>query len=289
MTELIIGGVPEHFNLPWLQAISKKKFDKKGIKLTFKVFHGGTGAMNTALRDGSIDMALVLTEGIIKDILNGNESRLIKTYVESPLLWGIHVGAQSTYQNIEDIKDKKIAISRFGSGSHLMAKVNAFKNNFTIKDEQFVLVKNLLGGVEALITGTADYFLWEHFTTKPYVTNGSFRRISNIKTPWPCFSIAARNQVIKSNKKELKRIIKIINKEIPFYNNALQNKELIQEFSTKYQQELEDIKEWLKITKWNTKKKISKKKINDIQEKLVQFGVIEEKVKASKLVVDLFE
>jgi hypothetical protein len=56
------------------------------------------------LRDGSTDIAVILTEGIIKDIIGGNPSKIVQIYVESPLMWGIHVAAQSNYQSLTDLK-----------------------------------------------------------------------------------------------------------------------------------------------------------------------------------------
>jgi hypothetical protein len=43
------------------------------------------------LRDGETDIAVILTEGIVKDIVAGNPSKIVQVYVESPLIWGIHV------------------------------------------------------------------------------------------------------------------------------------------------------------------------------------------------------
>jgi TRAP-type uncharacterized transport system substrate-binding protein len=67
------------------------------------------------------DIAVILTEGIVKDILAGNASKIVQVYVESPLIWGIHVAANSGYKTISDIENTKVAISRLGSGSQLMA------------------------------------------------------------------------------------------------------------------------------------------------------------------------
>jgi hypothetical protein len=47
------------------------------------------------LRDGETDIAVILTEGIVKDIVAGNQSKIVQVYVQSPLIWGIHVAANS--------------------------------------------------------------------------------------------------------------------------------------------------------------------------------------------------
>ena len=106
MLNLKIGGVPEHFNYPWYITLKNKEYTKYNINLRWQDFPGGTGDMCKALRLGEIDIAIVLTEGIIKDIINGNPSKITQTFVKSPLVWGIHVGAKSTFQKIEDLEVK---------------------------------------------------------------------------------------------------------------------------------------------------------------------------------------
>ena len=144
-----IGGVPEHFNLPWYLTLRDKEYTKEGINLRWNDYPGGTGQMCKALREKEIDMAVILTEGIVRDIAKGNECKIVQVFVKSPLVWGIHVAANSNYSEIEDLKGTKAAISRFGSGSHLMAYVNAEKNGWdTKKDLDFTVVKNLEGAIE---------------------------------------------------------------------------------------------------------------------------------------------
>ena len=213
MKTIHIGGVPEHFNLAWYLALKNGDFKKAGINLRWKDYYSGTGAMTKALRKGEIDIAVILTEGIIKDIVEGNPSKIIQTFVQTPLIWGIHVAHNSIYKNIVDLKGTKAAISRYGSGSHLMSYINAQKNDWNLKtDLHFEVIKNLNGAIEGLTEGKADYFMWEKFMTKPIVDKGIFRRIGNCPTPWPCFVIAVRNESLELYKDEIKIILDIINK-----------------------------------------------------------------------------
>ena len=205
MKQVNIGGVPEHFNLAWYLTLKNGEYKEENINLRWHDYYGGTGAMCKALRNGDIDIAVILTEGIIKDIIDGNPSKIVQTFVQTPLVWGVHVANHSNYITVEDLKGTKAAISRYGSGSHLMAYINAENNDWNLeKDLDFEVIKNLDGAVEGLTEGNADYFLWEKFTTKPLVDNGTFRRIDNCPSPWPCFVIAVREDFIKSNKKDLK-------------------------------------------------------------------------------------
>ena len=284
MLNLKVGGVPEHFNYPWYITLKNKEYTKKGINLRWQDFPGGTGAMCKALREGDIDIAIVLTEGIIKDIIDGNPSKIIQTYVKSPLIWGIHVGAKSRFKSIDDLENATVAISRFGSGSHLMAIVNAYNNGWDITKLKFKVVKNLQGGIDALTNGDADYFMWEHFTTKPYVDEGTFRRLGDCPTPWPCFVVAIRDEVLEKHPEEIKTVLDFINnctsdfKEIENIDKTL---------SIRYEQQLEDIQEWLSITEWNDGKPITKNLLTRIQNKMVGFNVISEKINSGRLIKNL--
>jgi ABC-type nitrate/sulfonate/bicarbonate transport system substrate-binding protein len=271
MTSLKIVGVPEHFNLPWHLCLENGEFEKEKIDLQWTDVPEGTGKMCQMLRDGTADIAVVLTEGIIKDIVNGNPSKIVQVYVKSPLIWGIHVAAHSTFQTLADLENTKVAISRQGSGSQLMAYVNAKNQGWDTSKLQFEIVNTLDGGVTALTEGTADYFMWEHFMTKPLVDKGVFRRLANCPTPWPCFVIAVREEVLAKQPKTITTLLEIINaktrnfKDIPNIETQL---------ATTYHQKKEDIKEWLSLTEW-TQEKIDIALINRIQNQLQELNIID--------------
>ena len=274
MKKINIGGVPEHFNLAWYLTLKNGEYKAEGINLRWHDYHGGTGQMCKGLRDGDIDLAVILTEGIVKDIIAGNPSSIVQTYTQSPLIWGIHVAADSKFKNINDIKGTRAAISRYGSGSHLMAFVNAKNNGWDLDtDLDFSVIKNLDGAIEGLTSGDADYFMWEKFTTKPLVDNGTFRRIGNCPSPWPCFVIAVRDEFLKNNEEDVKTILDIINgttsefKNIPSIDRTIANR---------YGQELEDVQEWLSLTEWS-QELIDEETLNKVQNQLLQLNIIPEK------------
>ncbi len=289
MKTITIAGVPEHFNLPWHLAIEKNKFKKKGIDLLWKDYYGGTGAMCEALKTKQVDIALVLTEGGLKELAENLHSKIVKIYVESPLLWGVHVGKNSDIKNITNLKNATVAISRFGSGSHLMAKVYAHKNNWNPDSLNYKTIKNLNGGINEITSNKNSCFLWEHFTTKPYVDSGQISEIDTIKTPWPCFVMLVRKDVLEKNKIEIQQIIKIINKQLKKIEKKKDTPEIIQLFSEKYNQKPKDIKEWLQLTKWNSKKTISKSKYQKIITKLLEFKVLNNSLKYKNIVENIFD
>jgi len=125
MIGLKVGGDPEHFNLPWRMAIEEGRFRDNGIQLHWSDMGGGTGQMIRGLENKSLDVAVLLTEGISRAILQGLDARIVQFYVTTPLHWGIHVPVESEIEKVDDLEDQTFAISREGSGSHLMAVVKA--------------------------------------------------------------------------------------------------------------------------------------------------------------------
>ena len=275
MKKVNICGVPEHFNLPWHFAIEEGAFEDRGIELIWKDIPEGTGKMAHLLETGESDLAIILTEGIVKSISDGNPSRIVQTYVQSPLLWGIHVHGDNSISQISELENKKVAISRFGSGSHLMAFVHAQKNNWKTKDLKFEVVNHLEGAVKALEKGDADYFMWEHFTTKPLVDKGTFKFLGDCPTPWPCFVIAGNVNFLEKNATTVNHIIQIINtyttefKRIPNIDRT---------FANRYQQQLEDIQEWLSLTSWS-QSQLSQDTLSLVLEKLTTLQLLGAKQK----------
>lgn len=285
MTNLKIGGVPEHFNYPWYQTLKNKAYSQHDINLRWKDFPGGTGQMAAALRKGDVDIAIILTEGIIKDIGEGNPSKIVQTFVKSSLIWGIHVAQNSSFNSIAELEHATIAISRFGSGSHLMAIVNAYNLGWNIDHLKFKVVGDLQGGINALTNGDADYFMWEHFTTKPLVDNNTFRRLGDCPTPWPCFVIAVRDEVLENNPEEIKEILTTINTQTKSFKET---KGIDKILANRYEQQLEDIRNWLSITEWESENPISEELINEIQNKMQTFGVIDSTANAGKFIKNMY-
>lgn len=191
-----IGGVPEHFNLPWRLAIEEGAFDAVGIEAEWVDFPGGTGAIMKALAANEIDMATPLTEGAVTAVANGNPSRLLRVWVESPLQWGVHVAAGSDARDIDDVAGQRFAISRHGSGSELISYVMADQRGWELTDEHFVVVGGLDGAINALPAGDAEVFLWDRTMTQPHVDNGTFRRVGIMPTPWPSFVTVAADSFL---------------------------------------------------------------------------------------------
>ena len=280
MKEVKIVGVPEHFNLPWHMCIENGEFNEAGIDLLWTDIPEGTGRMCQMLRDNETDIAVILTEGIIKELTENQHSSIVQIFVKSPLIWGIHVDGKSEYNSVSDLENKVSAISRKGSGSHLMSIVNAEINNWNTNNLSFEIVNNLDGAISSLSEGKSDYFMWEKYTTKPLVDNGTFKRVGECPSPWPCFVIAVRNEFLIENKSVIALILEIINttteefKHIPSIDRTL---------ATRYHQKLEDIQQWLQQTQWS-QKNLDEKSYKIVQNKLLDLNIITKKTDYNQIV-----
>lgn len=266
-----LGGVPEHFNLPIHLAKEEGRFEKRGVDLQWTTFKGGTGQMTKALRDNEVDACVLLTEGIIKDIIKGNPAKIISVYVSTPLIWGVHTGAKNPLDNYANIFDKNYAISRFGSGSHLMAIVDANSKGYQIMEDQFKIIKNLDGALEGLTSQTADVFYWEKYTTKPYVDKGILKRLGEYLTPWPCFVIAAREDILERHPEAIIRMLRTIHDRV---DDFMQDDNACQLVSERYDQKLIDVERWFNSTEWAIHGWVSNKMIKSVIYHLKLAGIV---------------
>lgn len=270
-----VGGVPEHFNTPWYQINEEQPLQSKGITVSFSPQPGGTGQMATALRNNELDVAVLLTEGITANILKGDAVKIVKVYVNSPLRWGVHVSAESKYNDVNDIDNKRFAISRLYSGSHLMAHIHAHKLEKKLRDEQFEIVGNLDGAITTLTKNKADYFLWEKFTTQPYVSNGTFRRIGEVPTPWPCFVIAVREEFLSKNEIELSQLIDEVHERMQTLEQHEES--TIQEIAKRFNLEEQQVSMWFNELEWNKDFELPESIFQDVIQSLLNVGIIEER------------
>lgn len=266
-----IGGVPEHFNLPIHLGIERGEFRKENIQIEWKTYKGGTGEMNAALRNDDCDLCIVLTEGIISDIIKGNPSKIISGYVKTPLIWGIYTGIEDSLHTEKSIFDQNIAISRPGSGSHLMPIVHALDKGETINDERFTVIKNIEGAIKSLNSGKSQIFYWEKYTTKPYIENHQLRQIGEFISPWPCFLIAATENIILNEPELVDRVLRTIHQ---LCNDFMNDDDAIDLISDKFNLKKVDAQHWFHSTEWNINSWVSDKMLTSVLFTLQEAGIV---------------
>ncbi|OAP57688.1 hypothetical protein AYL99_08426 [Fonsecaea erecta] len=234
-----IGFVPEHYLLP-LHFSSKNNLFPSSLQIHLVPFPSGTGHMITSLRSKEIDLAIGLTEGWVAGLLNPSVQgqslqekgySIVGSWVSTPLRWAIVTGRnRDDISSVDDLKQhRRVAVSRMGSGSHIMAFVLAQQEGWLHhtkdqKSEGLTLVplgpfKDLRDGVTG---NTADFFMWEHFTTKPYFHGDGtpLKKIGEIYTPWPSWHIAASTDAFPDppSDETLKQVFDALDKGIKMFN-----------------------------------------------------------------------
>lgn len=271
MKRFKIGGVPEHFNLPWKLAIEERILVDLGVELHWSDMTGGTGQMIKGLQTGTLDIAVLLTEGITKSILQGLDAKIVTVFVTTPLRWGIHVPYNSDIQTVKQLENQTFAISREGSGSHLMTYLRAKQEGWNLKDLKFNVVGDVYGGLWALENNQAQAFLWEKYTTFPFTEQKKCRYIDEVITPWPCFVIAVRSELLKENEVLLKTVFESVNQEAKALKENPNAAEII---AWRYNLKLEQTKSWLSETDWNYDNSLMKDSIEYVVNTLESLELI---------------
>lgn len=246
---LRVGYVPEHFSTPI--HFAQKHF---GLNITAVPFPSGTGHMITALRANEIDVGIGLTEGWVaglgKEKANEGGYKIVGTYVETPLCWAISTGRdRPEISDIASLKGSKTGVSRIGSGSFVMGFVLADQQGWLSGNEapykDTVILNTFANLRNAVNDGTADFFMWEHFTSKKYYDNGEIKRVGEIYTPWSSWKIVASTSTLASEQgqKELGELYSKLDEGIAYFNDH--HDEAVAYISTALDYSEEDARAWL--------------------------------------------
>ncbi len=280
MTMMQIGGVPEHFNLPWLRLAESGALDDLGA--VWRDVPEGSGAMAAALRAGELDAALLLTEGAVAGAAQGG-FKIVSLYTVSPLIWGIHVPARSALRTVDDVRGSRYAISRRGSGSHLMSFVHAREHGWSTDDIDFVVVGTLQGAIDAFAGDKADVFFWEKFMTKPLVDSARFRRVGEFVAPWPAFVVCASNAALAQHKP----IGEALSRALDAAAELAASPAAAAAIARRYALEPGDAREWLASTRWAPRKGIGVEHLAPAVAQLAALGLIPADVEPSSLIAPL--
>lgn len=219
--------------------------------------------MIASLRSADIDVAIGLTEGWVAGLAQPSSSqkpeeqkkggggyKIVGTYVETPLCWAISTGAKrEDIPDVSELEGKKMGVSRVGSGSYVMgfvlADARGWLNSSGKKEPPFSVVplQTFANLRSAVNDNTADFFMWEHFTSKRYYTNGSLKKIGEIYTPWSSWKIVARDEVLEKRKEELEEVFEKVDQGVRYFEEN--GEEAVGYISGELDYSEEDAREWL--------------------------------------------
>lgn len=279
---LRVGGVPEHFNLPFTYAQAKYP-----QLFTFIEQKCGTGEMITKLKAGELDVIVALTEGLVSEIAkqqvlhtttdhnttSTNEMKLLGTYVESPLTWAISSGRDAPFESIQDLQGKKFGISRFTSGSHLMAIVLALQRGWNPNTEVSFEVKGNFENLRNSVNdGSTDAFMWETFMTKPFHDSNVIKRVGEISTPWPCFMIATLKETVDDRLNDLQQLLQVVQQAALEFSRDEEHMPAV--VAEKFGLRLEDAKLWYSQVRITGADMVSESALERTIRTLIEAGVL---------------
>jgi len=270
MKKIRVGGVPEHFNYPWHFGIKHGIFTRFGLEVEWVDVKGGSGAMCKMLESKELDVALVLTEGIVKHVHKGGTARIIQQFVKSPLIWGVHSNVSKKLDS-NNLSDARFARSRVGSGSHLMSYVHAEQKGYSITEENFETVGNIDGALEAFQNDDADILLWEKFMTQPYVTKGEVNRIGLCVSPWPCFMMVGGADFLKEDQKIISNLSQCI---IESCIEVTSNSDTVEKIAAQHSLKPDQVAEWYSSVEWQTSPWISRKMLQNVTSTLDRVNIL---------------
>ena len=122
--------------------------------------------------------------------------------------------------------------------------------------------------------------MWERFMTKPLVDSGVFRRVADCPTPWPCFVIAVRDEVLAHEPEIIKEILQIINRQTQTFKEI---PGIATELAQKFNQKQNDIAQWLTMTEWSQQPP-SEDVLNKVQNQLLELSLIRKKATFAEIV-----
>jgi sulfonate transport system substrate-binding protein len=279
-TLLRIGGVPEHFNLPWQLAAERDIFSNHKINMAWTVYAGGTGAMTKALQSGELDVAILLTEGFLAAADQGLKAKIAKVYIDTPLVWGIYSGIGSRRHALDHSNHPRMAISRKGSGSHLMATIDAHQRGASFNEEQWIIVNSLHGAMESLARNETQYFYWEKFMTRPFVHQGIVNLVGEFSAPWSSFLIVVSEQALATKADKIQTMLQVMNAECISFKQDNASPIYL---GKRFDMSLAEARQWLRTTQWNYDYRVHLEYLGNARSALADSGLCDPHLDLEKL------
>jgi hypothetical protein len=167
--------------------------------------------------------------------------------------WAVSTGANRLEINsIDSLKGGKIGVSRIGSGSYVMGFVLADKYGWLSSStpsspySDIVVLNTFESLRKAVNSGEADFFMWEHFTSKRYFDSREIRKVADILTPWSSWKIVATTKLIKAGRLDprVEDMFDRLDQGIKHFNEN--EEEAVKYISTELDYSEEDAREWMK-------------------------------------------
>ena len=279
------------FYAPMYVAIEEGYFEENGIKIDL-ILTSGADKVTAAVLSGDAQIGFSGSEATIY-VYNGGEKDYLKTFSQLTQKDGTFIVSRERIDNfkLSDLKGKTVIGGR-AAGMPEMTFEYALKQNgidprIDLNIDTSVAFPAMAG---AFISGQGDFVTLFEPTASQVEKQGYgyvMESVGKLGGTVPYTSFSARKSFIKENKDLIKSFDKAIQKGFDYVHNH-SDKEvaetIIKQFPDSKISELEDaVKRYRKIEAWPTTTKFSKKSFDHLQDIMIDYGEITEKVPYSKL------
>jgi NitT/TauT family transport system substrate-binding protein len=182
--------------LPLFIAIDEKLFQKHGLEVV-PVFFGGTPLIVSAMMAGEFPIGLTGGGGIISSRLAGSDLTVIGSYLQVLTINGM---AKPEIKSINDLKGKKIAVSRIGASTYFAAVAMLDSRGMKPTDVLFIQAGGNAESFAALTNGAVDAAMLGYpfsLKTKQAGFQALFRPADSEYGLYPNATVAARESWLK--------------------------------------------------------------------------------------------
>lgn len=110
--------------------------------------------------------------------------------------------------------------------------------------------ENLRKGVNQVEGLETSAFMWEWFTTKPFVDSKEVRFIGNVPTPWPSWTIAYSKSLSPSTKTVLNQFLNRLQEIIKDFTSSNNEAESLLSITNQMGYPREDVESWWAGVRW---------------------------------------
>ena len=150
LTKLTVGYSPiSAATLPFFIALEERLFQKHGLEVV-PVFFGGSPLINAAIMAGEFPIGLTGGAGIISSQLAGADLTVIGSYLQVLTIDGM---AKPEIKSINDLKGKKVAVSRIGASTYFAGLSMLDSRGMKPTDVVFIQAGGVGESFAALVNG----------------------------------------------------------------------------------------------------------------------------------------
>jgi len=220
METVRIGWVYAMANTPVLVALHNGYFKQTGVKVVLQRFNSGP-LLNRALEAGDLDMAYVGMPPIYHSISEGADLKIVAkvNYGQAAVI----VKKNSSLKTLSDLKGKKIAGVRNGSGMDVLLKSFVLKDaaNLDYTNDVTILYmppKMMVASVSRNVVDAA--FVWEPFVSFAVLTGRAkvLFDMNEAVPKYPWYVIVATDEMRNQNRDVMLKVLKAHKRAIGYLN-----------------------------------------------------------------------